>query len=288
MKDFPPVSSELLARVKPLASKNAAGDSYKRPPYVDNAIAHVHATPESERKDLLPDLPPEAVVYSATKLPCSDPVLQGRVIQEVSMRTTGIVWRCTRGLDKLAAEEVLMKVELRILDLVLTKKESRARDFLEIAFASHVEARAYNAIRDHLVSPFGECREYLDGRHDDDGQEIEHVFDTLPTADPGPHEILLRFRDRNERHRLLRKACQAVPDRQLLKALIFHFGYNWPVISKDRQKPSIVRHFGISERKADRWLAGGMQIMRDALADEIREKQQEQEKKRKRDAKGGQ
>jgi hypothetical protein len=86
----------------------------------------------------------------------------------------------------------------------------------------------------------------------------------------------------------LRKACKAVPDRRQLRALIFHFGYNWPVISKDPKRPSIVRHFEISERKADRWLAGGLKAMREALAEEIQARQQQQQKPLTHAAKGGQ
>jgi hypothetical protein len=55
-----------------------------------------------------------------------------------------------------------------------------------------------------------------------------------------------------------------------LKALVFHFGYNWPVVSTDRRRPSIVRHFRIAERTAYRWLAEGMKAMREALAEEIK------------------
>jgi hypothetical protein len=269
MTEYSPDMHELMAKVLPLASKKPNGEPYERPPYVEAANAQVIATPESQRAGLIPKLPPESLVYIVRKLPPGSAAFYARVVKEISRRTTALVRRCTRGLDKLSAEDILLKVEIRILELVLTKKESRASDFLEIAFTQHVEARANDRLRQYLISPFGELRGYIAPEYDEDGDEIERPVETIVDGGATPEEFLLNLRDRNYRHQLLRRACKAVPDRQQLKALVFHYGYGWPVESADPKKPSIVRHFGIPRRTAWRWLAEGLKAMQEALAEEI-------------------
>ena len=76
------------------------------------------------------------------------------------------------------------------------------------------------------------------------------------------------LREQERRHQLLRKACQAVPDRRHLKAAILHWGYDWPITSKNRNERSLTRHFGVSEAQMHRWLDGAMKAMRAALLDE--------------------
>jgi hypothetical protein len=276
MTDYSPDMHELIAKVLPLASKKPNGEPYERPPYVNAANARVIATPESQRAALIPKLPPESLVYIVRKFPPGSAALYTPVVQEIGRRTTAIVRRCTRGLDKLSAEDVLSKVEIRILELVLTKEESRASDFLEIAFAQHVEARANDRLRHYLISPFGELRGYVAADYDEDGDEIERAVETIASGNATPEEFLLQLRDGNYRHQLLRKACKAIPDRQQLKAVVFHYGHGWPVESTDRKKPSIVRHFGIPRRTACRWLSDGLKAMQEALAEEINARKGEQ------------
>ena len=66
--------------------------------------------------------------------------LCGGLLQELRKRIIGRARRFVQSLDDIAAEEIVLKVEIEILELVLTKGPSRKTDFLEIAFAQAIES----------------------------------------------------------------------------------------------------------------------------------------------------
>ena len=74
---------------------------------------------------------------------------------ELSRRIVRMALKGVRGRDLLAAEDIALKVEIKILELVLTDKPSRTADFLEISFADAVEHCIQNEIQAHQRSPMG-------------------------------------------------------------------------------------------------------------------------------------
>jgi hypothetical protein len=267
--DFENHINDILARVAPLTTKNAAGELLVRPPFVDAAIAVAIPVPESERGRMISRMLTEPLIYFIRRTWRKSETVYAQLYKEISRRATGLFRANTRGLDWREAEDIIVRGEARIMELVLAKEPTAKSDFLEIAFTQMVEKEAYNLLRTYLRAPLGEHRGELSVK-DEDGKEIKRPWEAVVADDSlGPEDLLLHLNDRNERHRLLRRACAAVPNREQLKALIFIFGYDWPLTSADKNKPSIVRHFGVSERTAQRWKEEGMRAMREALAEEI-------------------
>jgi len=76
---------------------------------------------------------------------------------------------------------------------------------------------------------------------------------------------LLNLDVTNSRHQLLRRACEAVPDRDQLHAIVLHYGHDVPITTKERGKPSLVKLFRKSPRKIKYGIETGMAQMRAAL-----------------------
>ena len=262
----PPPTDGPFAKVPPLASKKGDGTPYERTAATLASIVHFRALPESVRLAEVAGQPTEALVHFIRQEMPMNAVLFSRIVQEISRRGTEIARNVVHGIDRDNARLIAADVDTWILKLVLSREQSPYADFLEVAFGQAAQMWAFNALRNYLRSARlnrGEI-EHLD----DDGNEVRRPLELIADGGPSPEEILLKLRDRNERHRLLRIACQAVPDRRHLKAAILHWGYGWPVTSTDRQQPSLTRHFDVRDRQMWRWLDSAMMAMRVALMGE--------------------
>src|SRR5262249_6722021 len=153
--------------------------------------------------------------------------LCGRLLEELRKRISGLSRRFVQGLDDLAKEEILSNVEIEILEIVLSKDSSRQTDFLEIAFARAVEKLTIDAIRKYNNSPLAHRGEIADDATDEDGDEIERPIELLPDNRPNAQDTLLQLEAGNQRHELLRKACDAVQNPRHLEAIILHYGHGW-------------------------------------------------------------
>lgn len=250
--------------IEPLTSKKPDGSFCKRPEFADAALAEGLRMSQAERLAHLPRWPSEAISYFVMRTPRGDEQAFTEMLQELVRRGIRIARRELRGMDRSAAADILEDVEFRLLELLLSKQPSYKREFLEMSFAKAIELYTLNRVRDYLRSPLG-GRAARMKQTDEDGEKVDEPLELLASGDPGPHDALLCLRDTNERHRLLRIACQAVSDRRILKAMVLHHGYGWPIESNDPKIPTLVRHFQITERQIRRWLTEGMRAMRQAL-----------------------
>jgi hypothetical protein len=192
--------------------------------------------------------------------------LCGQMMEVLRKRVTGRVRRFCKGLDQVDREEVLLAVEMKVLELVLVNETSRRRDFLEIAFAQAVKSFTDDEREKLRNSPSGNVVDYAEGSCEDaDDEQIERPIEYLPTEEPEPEEALLVLDNKKYRHRLLRKALAAVPDRRHREAVILHFGKNWPITSKKRGIDTLQRYFRKNPRQLKYWLDTAMKKMRDAL-----------------------
>lgn len=257
--------------IEPLSSKMPDGKPYQRPAYVEAAIAEGLQMTQAQKLANLRRWPSETVFHFTLHAPRADEEAYGEMFVELGRRATRTAFSCVRGMQKDTAKEIIKEAEHRVFVLVSTKQPSRARDILEVTFAEAVEHYTFDRMKSHLRSNLG-GKAYFQQLKDEDGIEIERPIELIPGTDPGAEVQLLNLKERNLRHQLLRIACQAVPDRMVLRALILHHGYGWPVMSTDGNIPCLCRHFGVPERSMYRLLADGMAAMRKALHVEVRQK----------------
>ena len=260
--------------IPPLTSKKANGKPQERPQAVEAQIREMSVLPQSERLAAVPKLKNEVIVNLIRESRRSGEELYIRLFQELSRR---ILWLAAPRVCRLApgtADEIVMKVEIEIVILVLAEKPTRESDFLEIAFAQAVGSHTVDAIRRHNNFPMGQRVEFRPGATDEDDDEVTLAVDHRPN----PEERLLHLEEGNHRHQLLQTACDAIPDRRQLEAVILYYAHDWPIISTDPKKASLVRRFRKTEGQIKYWLITGMKAMRDALGVE-REAQARAERK---------
>ena len=260
-----PPKSGLLARVQPLRSSRADGKPYERSATVQTEIGRILCLPQSDWIAEAEDLQNETLVFLIRQTRRADPQLYDRLFQELSKRITRLARRSVRGFDRTTAQEIVLKVEIDILELVLAEEPSRKTDFLEIAFAQAIERRTLNAVRNHNNSPMGRRGEILADATNEDGDEIERPIELAADDRPGPEAVLLQLQDEARRPELLQKAYDAVEDPRHLEAVILHYSHGWPITCKDPGKKDLARHFNATPRQIKYWIATALKAMREAL-----------------------
>ena len=261
------IRTGLLAQIPPLTFKDADGNLPQRSETVNNEIATAWAFSHSERRKCLPHLQPETLVFFTRATRYFDRDFCGELMLQLGKRTARIVKRYVRGLSEIAAEEILMKVDIQVVELVLAEKPSRKSEFLELSFYGAVKQFTLDAVKSYWRSLMGGKRGWIPAGDETgtDGEAFRRTIELAPDSGPGPEEIFLDLEDRNLRHRMLRKACRAVADRRHLEAVILHFGHGWPILSKDQRKNDLVSHFQATEDQIKGWLRRAMKVMREAV-----------------------
>jgi hypothetical protein len=251
------------AAVPPLKSLTKAGKPYERSAKVLMQIAMCLAAAQSELIPNLEGLENETVVFFARHFRRIDEGALAALLRDISRRVAVIAQRWLWGVgDEDSGAIIVGEVDLDILKLVLSDKPSRQSDFLEISFVQAVERRTINAVEKYKNSAIGRQEDArIADRREGDG--MPRTIELIPDPGPGPAERLLRFEDHNHRHQLLRMAIAKVTDRRQLEAVILHYGYGWPIVSKE--KADLVGHFGLTEGQVKYLLAEGMKAMREAL-----------------------
>ena len=252
-------------RVPPLASSTADGKPYERSATVHAEICKMLSLPQSCWIREAENLQNETLIFLIRQTHHAEDELRGQLLEELRKRIMGRARRFVQSLDDLAAEEIVLNVEIEILEAVLTNGPSRKADYLEIAFAQAVERLTIDATRKHNNSPMGHRGEVVADATDEDGDPIERPIEFIPDDRPNPEDTLLNLQRENRRHELLRRACDAVKDRRRLKAVILHYAHGWPITSKYRGKPNLSRHFRANPRQIKYWIATSLDEMRAAL-----------------------
>jgi hypothetical protein len=255
--------------VPPLTCLKADGKPRERSTAVTAEILDMLRLPQTEGIAKPGGLRTETIVFFARQARRADEDLYGLLVQELSNRIIRMVRNRVYGLDPRAAEEIPLKVEIEILELVLAEKPSLDSEFLEVAFGQAVERRTIDAIRKYKRSILGGRRGWIVAGKDEDGDEIERPIELAPDNRPNPEEVLLQLDSKNQRHQLLKKACQAVENKRHLEAFIMHYAHGWPIVSNDPERPDLVSRFNVTEGQMKHWLKKTMEIMREALGVEI-------------------
>jgi len=254
-----------LAPVAPLTSKTADGKPYERSASVQAEITRTLAIHPPEWLRQAPDLKNETLVHLIRQSRDRDSDLMGHLMQILSKRIYRLARSRLRGFDKMTAEDMVLKVEIDILELVLAPKPSLNSEFLEVAFAEAIIIRTLRALRAYKRSPQGHRGEMLPGATDEDGNEIERPIELAPDNRPGPEAILIQAREQTARAELAEKARNTVKHPQHFEAVMLHFGDGKPIRSSDPNELDLVRHLQISEGQVRYRLRAGMKAIRKAL-----------------------
>lgn len=207
----------------------------------------------------------EALVFLVRQTRNGDRDLFGRLIHLLGSRALRIAERWAQGFDRDTTNEIVWNVEKEILDLVLTDTPCRQSDFLEVAFGKAVERRTINAVQKRKQLPLPLRASFAD-KHE---EETEPETPTELVADecPSPEEMLIALESEVLLPELIQKAHAAVKDRRHLEAVILRYGHDWPITDKDPAKPTLVRHFGVSEKQLRNWIKDALKLMRAAVGD---------------------
>jgi hypothetical protein len=210
------------------------------------------------------DLRNETLVFLIRRTHRISDEVCGGLLEELRKRILPLAYGRIMNLDDVAAEEIVMNVEIEILEVILTKERSRNTEYLEIAFGQAIDRLTVEAIRKQDHSPMGHRNQIVKKPKGDESIAIKQL-QLIPDDGPSPADILLNLEDENGRHQLLLKACNAVKDRRHLEAVIRHHGHGEPITSKKRGVDTLVRRFRQPPRKIKYWLATGLEQMRAAL-----------------------
>ena len=263
----PPVDISKTESLPPLACSAKSGDRYVRPPNIDAEILRMRRLARSQWVAQARNLQNETLVCLIRLTHQDDPSVCGSLIEELQKRITHRARAFCRDMDDYDEEQFINNVEIRVLELVLTKEQSRKRDVLEVAFGQAVKRLALDELKKFENSTAGNIADLAVDTTDldwDGEEEIERPIEFLPETKSGPEDILLNLDMGKHGHRLLRKALQAVPDPRHREAAILHWGRGIPIESC-RDKDCLTRRFRKDARQIKYWLAIAMKQMRDAL-----------------------
>ena len=235
--------------------------SYERWPDIEAENQRVSALNRCQWIDEAKHVPNETLLFMIRQIGRDDEEFLGTLLLEMSNRTVNISTRCAQHPDPIVVEQIARKVDLQILELVLSDKASKQLDFLEVAFSLAVERRTIDALRNHNRSAMGRRGQIFFHLDDQSGIESDEVERALEFAADGGHspENVVLLRD------FYQKACAAVKDARDLDAVILFHVHGWPVESKDPRKPDLAHYFDESPRQVRYRIEKAMDRMKHAV-----------------------
>jgi hypothetical protein len=171
-----------------------------------------------------------------------------------------------RGLPKIAAQEIVDKVEIQILKLLVENSADPTGDFFEVGFAQGVEGRTRNAKRSYMRSITGGRRGWIVTGVTDEAEDEIDPLDLVAADGPGPDDITMAIKNEELRRELFRDVKPRVKPMYLEAAILF-FVENWPIQSKDPNTASLEGRYGATDSQIRYWISVVVKAMR-VLLDE--------------------
>lgn len=259
-----------MVTVPPLTSIGLNGQPYKRRAEVEQEISRVLALPPAEWESLAAPGPKrglssEALVFLIRSVRNTDRDLAGRLILQLNRRTLRTTKKWCGGFDRLTTEGILVRVEQKVIDLLLASEPTRSTEYLEIAFASKVKQYALNEvakIEERTVVPATSLP------LDPEAEDLERSHERVRDEAPNPEELLRTLRDPTRREQCLDRAFAAICDPRHREAVRLHYLHDWPISAQDPSTPSLARSFGMSPRQIQNWINTGLKDMLSVLKEE--------------------
>ena len=256
----PASGSAKALEIPRLTMSTREGDRYVRRADVESAITLALGRPRAEWGTLVAEeFPAEALVFLIRQVERTETTLFGTLINELMDRILKTARKWAKGFDTTNTEEILFKVEQKVIDLLLAESPSRQSEYLEIAFTDKVKKLTLNAVQKCKSSPLYRTKD---------------VTDSTETAEPADHrpvpdEVLLLIESRTRRPELMRRAYAAVKDRRHLEAVILRHVHNWPIKDKDPDTPTLAKRYGKSGRQIQNWISDALEAMRTAIGEKV-------------------
>jgi hypothetical protein len=243
------------------------GRAYERWQDIVKQIRETCRLPQSDWIAQAPQLESETLVFLFRQTHRVEPDVAGPLLEELCKRTLRQARHKVKGLKPMEAEHVVLEVEEKILQLLLSGEPSRQADFLEIAFAKSIEQRTLNAIEKLKTSTLlGHRGEFHPAYGDTDVTKFEsqHPLLLAPDSRPDPLKVLLDAEKKERVQALIEQASGAVKDPRHLEAVVLRYLHGWPIESK-KGIPTLVSYFNVSAQQIRKWIATALKEMREAL-----------------------
>ncbi|RUL84032.1 RNA polymerase sigma factor [Tautonia sociabilis] len=259
--------------MEPLTSNYRDGRPYTRRRDVEDQVCRVRDTdpatwPALAKAPAGSDdrLKSEVIVHLVRILRArGETAIAGQLIEQLvkRMEKTATAW--AKGFDQTTTEEIVIQVGERVVELILADTPSRQSEFLEVAFAEAVKRRTLNAVERRESQP----RTYRFATPTDagDGSDgtVANPLEGMADGEPSPEEIAIA----RERPDVLRRCLGAISNPKHREAVVLRFFEGWPIVSKDKTKPSLCTHFGISDRQISNWFAKAFEEVRAMAGDSL-------------------
>jgi len=261
--------AKIAPGVPQLTATKLDGTPYTRRSDVADAIALAIALPKeqwvelAERSDAA-RLPSEVLVFLTRSAAATDKDVFSKLMWQLHLRIEKVAKRWARGFDRDTTEEVIERVQKKVIEIALTTPPSRQSDFLEVAFNRAVERYTINAVekRRNAPLPLSPKEHYA---FEDDGEDTERPTERVEDDSPQVEELVSLLQDRVRRGPLLRRAQAAVKDIRHYQAILLYHGFGWPYTSSDPSAPCLQEYFKVSERQIRNWIKDGMAAIQTAL-----------------------
>jgi hypothetical protein len=267
MSEFPdPPDLSSRARIRMLASTVADGKAYERWKDVEDEIQKASRLHQSDLITQAQGFQSETLVFFIRQTHRVEKEISAVLLQELTKRTLRLARRWVWGLDRMAVEDIVLKVEMSILELVLSDKSSRQTDFLEIAFAKSVQQRTLDAVKKYKNSTMSHLVEFVPQNRDDDGDEFDEIERPIELAAdnrPSQEAIVLQLEDIALARKLIETAYEIAKDPRHVEAAVLRYGHGWPIRSKNG-KHDLVTYFNARAAQVKYWSAEGLKALRAA------------------------
>jgi hypothetical protein len=252
-------------RVLPLKSSTTEGKRYKRRAAVEAEIKVLLSIPESSWAREARKLRNETLVFLIRRTHRTNDEVCGELLDVLRKRIVAYVRCAVLDKDRMAAEELVLNVEIKILESVLSQEPCRKRDHLEVSFMQVVARLAKDHVEKFKNNIMAFRGEFATELLDDDDEEVERPLESFPGDGPSPHETLLNLERGNRIHDMVQTACDAVKDPKNLEAVILHYALDVPITSKKRGIETLQRRFRAEPGKISYWMETALKQMREAL-----------------------
>jgi hypothetical protein len=242
-----------------LISSTEDGKPYERRPDVEINIGAAMSLPRADWIRMAPDCQAEVLVFLIRQLDSTETPLFGILVNELLARIINTARKWSKGFDTTNTEEILIRVEREIIELLLADPPTRRSEYLEIAFTDAVKKRTLNAVSKCKTSPLYRAKDV-----NDTSEALEPV-----DQNPVPENVLLALESRARRPELIRKAYAAVKDQRHLEAVILRYVHNWTITDNDPDTPTLAKLYGKSGRQIQNWISAALKAMRAALGENV-------------------
>jgi hypothetical protein len=145
-------------RITPLVSSTKDGKPYARPAHVQAKISKILSLPRSCWVEEAENLENETLVFLIRRTHGVNDDICGGLMEELRKRIVARTRRFAQNLDDFDEEQLISNVEIKVLELLLTKEASREHDFLEIALQRRSRNWRSTISSNSRIPPWGTWR----------------------------------------------------------------------------------------------------------------------------------